>query len=122
VARPSYRVGERPVFTLSVTNAGPLACTRDVSRPLRSLIVIPAGSPAGPQHLWSSADCYTVASPADVITLRPGQQVGYSVSWAGRTSAAGCPVARRTVPAGRYAVIGRLGTLASAPVPFTLTG
>lgn len=119
VGQPSYRVGEQPVFTLHVTNAGAVACTRDISRPLRSLVVVPA---SGAQPLWSSADCYTVAGPPDVRTLQPGESASYSVTWAGRTSAPGCPAARRTVPAGQYALIGRLGALASAPTPFTLTG
>jgi hypothetical protein len=119
VGQPSYRAGQDPVFTLNVTNAGAVACTRDVSPPLRSLVVVPA---SGAQPLWSSADCNTVAGPPDVRTLQPGESASYSVTWAGRTSASGCPVDRQTVPAGQYVVIGRLGALASAPTPFTLTG
>lgn len=106
------------MFTLTVTNTGTVACVRDLSRPLRSLRVVPAN---GGQTLWSSADCYTVAEPADTRTLRPGQSVGFSVIWAGRTSAPGCPADRGAVPAGQYAVTGRLGALTSAPVPFALT-
>jgi hypothetical protein len=117
VSAPSYVVGQRPLFTLHLRNTGPVPCFRDVSRPLRGLVVVPAGS-ATP--LWSSNDCYSVPSH-DVPTLAPGQQVAFSVSWAGRTSAAGCPISRSTVPAGSYAVIARLGALASPPTPFTLT-
>lgn len=115
--RPNYRVGQRPVFTLHVRNTGAVACTRDVSRPLRDLVVVPAGSTA---PLWSETDCYAVPSH-DVPTLAPGQEITFTVTWAGRTSAPGCPVHRTTVPAGQYGLIAKLGPLGSAPAPFTLT-
>jgi hypothetical protein len=115
--QPAYRVGQRPVFTLSVRNKGTVACIRDVSRPLRNLVVVPAGQTA---PLWSDTDCYTVPSQ-DKPTLQPGQSVTFTLNWAGRTSAAGCPVRRTAVPAGSYAVIAKLGALSSAPAPFTLT-
>jgi hypothetical protein len=117
IARPSYRVGERPLLTLHVANAGPVACIRDVSRSLRALRVVSAD---GMTTLWSSDDCYTANIP-DTRTLAPGQDATFSVSWAGRTSAPGCPVKRTTVPAGQYAVVGRLGALTSSPTPFALT-
>lgn len=117
IAQPSYQVGQHPELTMHMVNAGPVPCFRDVSRPLRALQVVPEGSF---DPLWSSGDCYSVPSH-EVPTLAPGQEVSYSVAWAGRTSAPGCPEARSTVPAGHYAVIARLGPLASAPTPFTLT-
>ena len=117
VNAPSYPVGARPVFTLHIANTGPVACTRDVSRQFRSLIVVAAGSTA---PLWSSVDCYSLVTH-EVPVLQPGQSVAYSIAWAGRTSAAGCPAKRSSVPAGEYALIGQLGNLSSAPTPFTLT-
>jgi hypothetical protein len=115
--RPSYPVGRRPVFTLHIRNTGTVACTRDVSRPVRDLVVVPAGSTA---PLWSDTDCYAVPSH-DIPTLAPGQEITYTVTWAGRTSAPGCPAHRTTVGAGQYALIAKLGPLSSAPAPFTLT-
>jgi hypothetical protein len=117
VSAPSYPVGARPVFTLHVTNTGPTACTRDVSHQLRSLVVVPAG---GGNQLWSSSDCYSLTTH-EVPLLQPGQVISYNVDWAGRTSAPGCPRVRNAVPAGQYALIAKLGALASEPTPFALT-
>lgn len=117
VGAPSYPVGSRPVFTLHITNTGPVPCLRDVSHQLRALTVIPAG---GGNPLWSSSDCYSLVTH-EVPVLQPGQGVSYSVDWAGRTSAPGCPSGRISVPAGEYAVVGKLGGLTSPPTPFALT-
>jgi hypothetical protein len=117
VSGPSYPVGARPLFTLHITNVGPLACTRDVSHQFRALVVVPVGSTA---PLWSSSDCYSVVTH-EVPLLQPGQAVAYRVDWAGRTSAPGCPGSRTVVPAGQYDVIGKLGNLTGAATPFTLT-
>jgi hypothetical protein len=118
VGQPSYQVGQRPVLTLQITNIGQVACTRDLSHQLRALSVVALAAPATP--LWTSSDCYQ-ATTQEVRTLAPGQVVSYGLTWAGRTSAPGCPAARSTVPAGSYGVIGKLGPLASPPTPFTLT-
>jgi hypothetical protein len=117
VSAPSYPVGSHPVFTLRIANGGPVACTRDISRQFRSLVLVTAGSTT---PLWSSSDCYAVVTH-EVPILQPGQAVAYSVRWLGRTSAPGCPGRRGSVPAGEYALIGKLGNLSSAPAPFTLT-
>ncbi|HJP75969.1 MAG TPA: hypothetical protein VJ914_17000 [Pseudonocardiaceae bacterium] len=117
VGAASYPVGARPVFTLHITNTGPVPCIRDVSHQFRALAVVPA---AGGNPLWSSSDCYSLVTH-EVPVLQPGQGVSYSVDWAGRTSAPGCPSGRTNVPAGEYAVIGKLGGLASPPTPFALT-
>ncbi len=105
------------MFTLHITNVGPLACTRDISHQFRALVVVPAGATT---PLWSSSDCYSVVTH-EVPLLQPGQAVSYSIDWAGRTSAPGCPGSRGIVPAGQYDVIGKLGNLTGAPTPFTLT-
>ena len=114
--QPGYRVGQHPEFTLHIANTGPVPCFRDVSRPLRTIVLTPAGSAA---PLWSSVDCYATPSH-EIPLLAPGQEVRYSVVWAGRTSAPGCPLSRKTVPAGNYALSGHLGPLSGPPTPFTL--
>lgn len=112
-----YRVGERPVLRLVVVNAGAVPCVRDVDRRLRELVIV---SGDGRRRLWSSNDCYP-ARGAERRVLVPGRPVEFELRWAGRTSEPGCPVERRTVPAGTYSVIGKLGRLAGAPVPLVLT-
>lgn len=113
---PSYPVGARPLLKLRVVNAGPVPCVRDVSRKLREILVLGLDG----ARLWSSNDCYGPPEQ-DVRVLPPNQPVEFSVNWAGRTSAPGCPVDRKTVPAGTYQVVGKLGALAGAPTQLVLT-
>lgn len=113
---PSYPVGTRPLLRLMIMNTGPVPCTRDVSHNLREILVLGLDG----TRLWSSNDCY--GPPAqDVRVLPPNQPLTFTVNWAGRTSAPGCPVDRKTVQAGSYQVVGRLGALMSQPAPLTMT-
>jgi hypothetical protein len=114
---PGYRVGQRPLLRLVIANTGQVACTREVSRSLRELVV---SSADGKQRLWSSNDCYGPPG-TDSRLLQPGERLSFTLNWFGRTSSEGCPSRRRTLPAGSYLVTGRLGTLTSAPVPLTLS-
>jgi hypothetical protein len=116
VGAPQYKVGQRPVLRLVVINAGPVPCTRDISRALREVVVT---SPDGANRIWSSKDCYRSNEP-DLRIMQPGERRQFEVKWAGRTSAPGCPAKRTAVQAGTYSVIGKLGPLTSAAVPLTL--
>ncbi|TDV40734.1 hypothetical protein [Actinophytocola oryzae] len=113
---PSYPVGARPLLRLVVTNVGPVPCVRDLSRQLREILVLGADG----ARLWSSNDCYAPPEQ-DVRVLPVNQPVEFTVNWAGRTSAPGCPLNRETVPAGTYQVVGHLGALTSPPAALTLT-
>jgi hypothetical protein len=114
---PAYPVGQRPLLRLVVVNTGPVPCLREVSRSLRELVITTGD---GATRLWSSNDCY--APPGvDTRLLKPGERLSFTVGWAGRTSAPGCPATRDPVPAGHYLVTGRLGSLAGPPVPLQLT-
>jgi hypothetical protein len=114
---PAYPVGQQPLLRLVVVNTGPVPCLREVSRSLRELVITTGD---GATRLWSSNDCY--APPGvDTRVLKPGERLSFTVGWAGRTSAPGCPAARDPVPAGHYLVTGKLGRLASPPVPLQLT-
>ena len=114
--QPSYRVGQRPLFRLLIANSSPVACLRDVSRSIRELVLtMPDGTRA-----WSSNDCYS--QPGEEIRLiQPGERLLFTVNWAGRTSAPGCPSRRRTVPPGSYLLTGKLGPVTGTPVPLELT-
>ncbi len=113
--QPSYPVGAKPLLRLEITNVGPVSCTRDVSRRLREILVLAADG----ARLWSSNDCYGPPEQ-DVRVLAPNQPLAFSLNWAGRTSAPGCPVDRDAVPAGTYQVVGKLGGLIGAPTPISL--
>jgi hypothetical protein len=112
---PEYRVGEKPLLRLVLANNGAAACARDISRSLRELVIMGADG----ARLWSSNDCYS-RSGGDTRLLEPGQRLAFTVTWAGRTSAPGCPVRRGTVQAGTYQVVGRVGGLVGQPVPLIL--
>jgi hypothetical protein len=114
IDRPEHRVAERPLLRLVVTNISDQPCVRDLD-PIRLEIVV--WSADGAERLWSSNDCSNAAG-MDLHTLVPGQPVASSVRWAGRTSAAGCPEERSTVPAGQYRVMSRVDDVISAPSPF----
>lgn len=113
--KPRYGSGERPLFSLVVTNTGKAPCTRDVG-PARTAmaVVVKAGD-----GLWGSDDCAPGGDP-DVRTLAPGQEQVISLRWAGRTSLPGCPSGRATVPSGDYQLLTRLDDTVSAPAPFSL--
>lgn len=113
---PEYAVGQRPVLRLVITNISPVACIRDVDPALQELLVF---SGDGVTRLWSSNDCATGGGP-DVRTLQPGQQVRSELTWGGRSSQAGCPEPRTTIPAGDYQVFAKLGPITSPPAPLRL--
>ncbi|HEX3590430.1 MAG TPA: hypothetical protein VHV74_12435 [Pseudonocardiaceae bacterium] len=115
--QPSYPSGSRPVLTLHIANAGKVSCVRDVSHQLRSIEVLAVGNP---KPVWMSSYCYAL-NTHEIHTFKPGESLSYTIQWAGRTAAPGCPVQRTTLPAGKYEVIGRLGSLAGRPTPLTLT-
>jgi hypothetical protein len=114
--RPVIQVGDHPELILRIGNAGPVPCVRDVSRQFRSVSILAAdGTP-----LWSSRNCYTVTTH-EIRTLQPNQTLTYSVVWAGRTDAPGCPAHRTTVRPGRYQVVGALGSITGPATELTIT-
>jgi hypothetical protein len=117
VVGPEHRVGERMVLRLVVTNSSAQPCVRDLD-PVRQEIVV--WSADGSQRLWSSNDCSS-AKGADLRTLAPGEPLAFTVRWAGRTSAPGCPERRDTVPAGEYRLLTRVDDVISPPTQFVRT-
>jgi hypothetical protein len=113
---PTYRVGQRPLLRLAVTNKGPVECFRDLGRKLREMVIMSAD---GKTRLWSSNDCYGPPG-AEVKSLKPNETLTFTLNWAGRTSEPGCPVNRATVPAGTYQLVGKLGPLTGAPTALVL--
>jgi hypothetical protein len=115
-ARAEYRVGQKPLLRLAVTNLGTVACTRDLDARLQEVLLYAAD---GVTRLWSSNDCYP-ADSVDVRLLQPSETVSYSVTWSGRSSQPACAGPRVRVGPGDYLVIARLGPLASGPAPLRL--
>lgn len=116
VGATSYKVGERPMFRLVVSNVGSTPCTRDLDPGLQQLVV---STPDG-RRVWDSNDCFPQRKP-DVRTLEPGKPMVFPLSWAGRTSSPGCAAGRAGVSPGTYHLTGKLGSLSSSPAPFIMT-
>ena len=111
----TYRVGETPSLTLSITNTSGVPCTRDVGPRANELEVTSGG-----YHVWSSDDC-NASDRTKVVTLEPDKPVASSITWKGRLSQPGCPNEGTVAKPGRYEVIGRNGDVESEGTPFALT-
>ncbi len=111
----TYTVGENPRLTLSITNTGDVACTRDVGAKANELEITSGG-----YHVWSSDDC-NASNDSKVSVLEPGQTFASAITWNGRLSQKGCPEGKGAkAKAGRYDLQGRNGKVKSDPTPFAL--
>jgi hypothetical protein len=112
----TYPVGSTPKLTLSITNIGDVACTRDVGPKANELEITSGG-----YHVWSSDDC-NASSKSKVSVLQPDETVASSITWNGRLSQKGCPTEEGDkAKAGRYDLVGRNGKVTSESTPFALT-
>ncbi|MBS4103384.1 BsuPI-related putative proteinase inhibitor [Tsukamurella paurometabola] len=114
--KATYTLGEQPTFEATVTNAGPVPCSRDIGTGQQQLIVLTLD---GSKQLWTNFDC-TFQPGIKNEVLQPGQQLRYKLQWAGTTSAPGCQAQRVPVAPGAYQVVAQLGAKRSAPVTFNI--
>lgn len=113
--RGRYALGARPVLRLSVRNKGAGACTRPLGQGAVELTVL-----SGSDRIWSSDDCAPGGPPGPVL-LRPQELHVITLTWGGRRSRPGCPDGAEAIGAGTYRVVGRVGTLRSAALPFVVS-
>ncbi|WP_280269415.1 hypothetical protein [Nocardia wallacei] len=118
VGQPTYKPGEQPVFGIVATNISTSACQRDMGSGMQQVTV---QSLDGQRRLWSNTDC-DQGGPADMRTLKGGEQAAFTLTWSGTTSQPGCAGERVKVPPGAYAVVAQLGSVRSAPETFNITG
>lgn len=113
----TYKVGETPKLTLTITNTGSVACKRDVGPKANELEITSGG-----YHVWSSDDC-NASDKSKVATLKPGETFASSITWDGKISQKGCPDGDNgpEAKAGRYDVVGRNGKVTSDGTPFALS-
>ncbi|MBT0566107.1 hypothetical protein [Williamsia sp. CHRR-6] len=115
--KPSYVVGEKPTFTIVVTNAGLTECTRNVGKDMQNVTV---RSLDGTRYQWSATDCAPINTPNNLL-LKPAQQFKDTLVWSGTTSTPGCKTPRKPVAPGAYQAIGQIGERLSAPITFNVT-
>ena len=111
----SYPVESTPRLTMTITNKGDVACTRDVGTKANELEITSGG-----YHVWSSDDCAT-DSKSKIVTLQPEDTVASSLTWSGRLSKKGCTGGDTVAKAGRYDLVARNGEVRSEKAPFALT-
>ena len=111
----TYKVGKKPVLTLTIENTGSVACLRDVGPKANELEV-----KSGGYHAWSSDDC-SPSKKKKVVTLEPGDMVVSTIEWNGQLSEPGCPEIDEAAKVGRYEVIGRNVDVFSEATPFAVT-
>lgn len=116
VERPTYKVGDEPVFGIVITNISTQACERDFGSDQQQVLVY---SLDGTQRIWSNIDCFPDPDPK-VKILQPGKQEVSSVKWSGQSSTPNCEGERLDVEPGAYSVVAQLGTLRSVPEPFNV--
>lgn len=117
----SVRIGEFPSLRLVVTNTSAVTCKRDLGADEQELLIQSGGKP-----IWSSDDCVRDragapdASAGSVRAIVSGEVLNYYVKWGGTSAAGKCATGAPVAP-GKYVLIARLGSLRSAPAPFTVT-
>lgn len=112
---PRYPVESTPRLTMTITNTGDVACTRDVGTKANELEITSGG-----YHVWSSDDCAT-DSKSKIVTLQPQDTVASSLTWSGRLSKKGCTGGDTLAKAGRYDLVARNGEVRSEKAGFALT-
>ncbi|WP_410874411.1 hypothetical protein [Nocardia sp. A7] len=115
VGQPTYKVGDQPAFGTVITNISSAACSRDLGAGPQFLVYTLDGQ----RRLWASNDC-NEDGPAEMKTLKAGEQLSYKGTWFGTTSQPQCAGDRLQVPAGAYMVVAELGAVRSAAEPFNL--
>ena len=113
-SQDSYGLGQLPAFSVNVVSTSARTCAFNIGPKFLALVIT-----AGRKRIWSSADC--VAGRGSAVTdLARGVPTVLPVSWARETSAPGCRVTSRPVPAGSFTAAASGGGLASNPVTFKL--
>jgi hypothetical protein len=117
VATPEQAVQFRGAylkFTLKIKNVSTHDCIRDIGADSQELYLQVAAV-----KMWSSDDC-NAPKGSQLSVLKPGIEVSFDNNWNGKATNNGC-ANRETPPAGKYELVGRLGTKLSDPVQVQLT-
>jgi hypothetical protein len=115
VDKPSYRIGEKPMVLLQVTNIGSAPCVQNLADSQVELRVY-----NGESRVWGSHDC-TIQPGVSDRTLAVGQPVRVSVVWSGLSSQPKCAGTRQRVGAGTYTLYALLSGKEGTAAPFSVS-
>ncbi len=109
-------VGENTTFTVSMANAGRLACLASVTAANFELVIT-----SGKDRIWSSRDCAATLAPFDKKLAAKGA-FAWSVTWNGERSVQGKKCQRGTgkLKAGTYRATAQLKGVDPARVRMTI--
>ncbi|WP_460604631.1 hypothetical protein [Jatrophihabitans fulvus] len=102
VGKSTYKVGDKPVVELQVTNVGAKPCIQDLADQQVVLKVY-----NGESRVWGSHDC-EVQKGTNERTLPVRKPVRVSITWSGQTSQEGCKGTRQRVGVGTYTLYATL--------------
>lgn len=114
---PSYRVGDKPILGLVVTNTSDTPCAQDTSGAKQVF----TASTAGGERVWSTNDCFP-GTGTETRMLQPGESVPFNIKWAGTTSQPNCAGERVEVKPGKYVITAQLDGRKAEPVTVTFNG
>lgn len=106
--------GQGTRLAIKIKNVSSRSCPRDVGADMQELFL-----QQDTAKVYSSDAC-DPKHGTSVRTLAPNIEHMFTVLWDGTSTAAGCSD-RQPPPAGRYQLIGRLGTKLSEPIAVTIT-
>jgi len=116
VGKKDYKVGEKPLVELQVTNTGAKPCVRELADKQIELRVY-----NGTSRVWGSHDC-AVQPGTDKRTLAVGQPYRFAILWGGLTSQVGCKqTTRQRVGAGTYTLYASLSGKSGKAAQFNIS-
>lgn len=114
-SKTTYAKGEKPAFSVAVTNSGDHGCSVDAGDKSREVRVV-----SGSDRIWSSKDCAKGEDASRTLLLSAGKRDTADVTWDRSRSNATCATDLPTPRPGTYKVQVFLLGAESDAVPFTL--
>ena len=116
-AATTVKSGVPVQIKIKIKNVSTRACTRDLGAGAQELYLV-----QGARKFWSSDQCSTDRS-ANKVTMQPGAEYEFSITWNGRqsTTCAGGMPNGAAPPAGHYELRARLDRKLSDPVTLSVS-
>lgn len=115
VGKSNYRVGDKPLLELQVTNTGAAPCVQDLADKQVVLKVY-----NGESRVWGSHDCQIQPGVTN-RTLAVNQPVRVAITWSGLSSQPNCAGTRQRVGPGTYTLYAELSGKTGKATQFTLS-